>query len=87
MIIEINIEVRTAINEAPRAYARGILKFLGERNPPKHYPSTLLRQAQDSLRVNEDFALVLSERSESKEVAACPQLLRNKRCRREPELE
>ena len=39
-------------NEAPRAYARGILKFFGERNPPKHYPSTLLRQAQDSLRVS-----------------------------------
>ena len=38
--------------EAPRAYARGILKFFGERNPPKHYPSTLLRQAQDSLRVS-----------------------------------
>ena len=40
------------VNEAPRAYARGILKFFGERNPPKHYPSTLLRQAQDSLRVS-----------------------------------
>ncbi|MBI4066679.1 hypothetical protein HY411_03100 [Candidatus Gottesmanbacteria bacterium] len=28
-------------NEAPRAHARGIFKFFGERNPPKHYPTTL----------------------------------------------
>lgn len=29
------------VNEAPRAYARGIFKFFSERNPPKHYPTSL----------------------------------------------
>jgi len=48
----ITAEQHIKFYEAPRAYARGILKFFGERNPPKHYPSTLLRQAQDSLRVS-----------------------------------
>ena len=28
-------------NETPRAYARGIFKYFDERNPPKHYPTSL----------------------------------------------